>query len=620
MKPMFPAVLTAAFLTVTVTVPLSAQEKSDRKLEKRIEKLTEELSEKMTEMAEKLGDLLDDTQKESNRDLEARQKNLQKRTERLQDRLRELESEEDSEGKQDELEALKEELNSAESELEALQDEAKANADALEDAQEMSRYINDKTVEEGEVIPNKLMVINGNLTVYGTIEGDAIAVKGDVILKSTAVINGDATSVGGRVIREDGAKVTGTINEVKSDTETMEGRPKGRPGKQRGVYPQIDPEKQYKNLDKRWTNGRSIDFDNWWWDEESVQLTYNRVDGLYFGLQKEKNYYWNDNRKFSVHGYLGYGFGNSSFQYKGAFDRWINDDYRTEIGVEGYDFTEPKDDWKMTQAENSVMGLVAREDFLDWYRVKGVGFHLSQYFTPDARITAEYQTRTYSSLENSVQWSVFGGDKRFRLNPAIQDGEIRSMIFTGELDKVSDFGMNRKGVYLKASGELAGGGLKGDYSYNRILADLRGYTSFSEYDNLGAHLMVGSGDGNLPLQKIFELGGPGSLDGYRTNEFAGNRMVLLKLENLIHSEDLQDELPSPIDDLNLLLFTEVGYVNGVKPGEKMWEGFDIRTNSLKNSIGFGFASEDEDFRFTLGWRTDKGGDPVQLMVRFRKPF
>ncbi|MBN8706089.1 MAG: BamA/TamA family outer membrane protein [Bacteroidetes bacterium] len=609
-----------AFTLVTVFAvqPAFAQDKTDKKLEKKIEKLSEELAQKMEDLGEKISELLDEKQRDANRDLDARQKNLQKRTERLHDRLKELETEESSEEKQLELESLKEELQAAEAEMKALEAEAEEIGKELEDAQEVSRYVNDKVVEEDETIPNKVMVINGNLTVMGKVEGDAVAVNGDVNLKKSAVINGDVVSVGGKVNREDGSKVSGTISEVKSDTETMDAGKRHSPKKPRGGYTSIDPEKQAKNLDSRWGNSRTFDDESYWYDDSQPQVAYNRADGFYLGYQKGKNYNWHEDRQFAVHGFLGYSFGNQKLQYKGAFDRWINDDYRTEIGVAGYSFTEAKDDWKISQFENTIMGLLAREDFLDWYNVKGVSFHLSQYFTPDARITVEYQNNEYASLENSVQWSLFGGDKQFRLNPAIQDGESRAIVISGELDKVSDFGMERKGVYLKTSAELAGGGLKGDFDYNRFQMDLRGYTSFSEYDNLNARLRIGTGDGNIPLQKLYEIGGPGSLSGFRTNEFAGNRMALLSIENLIHSEDLREELPV---DLNLLLFTDIGYINAVKPGEKAWDGFSgMKLNDLKNSIGFGFASDDDDFRFTLGWRTDKGGDPVQLMVRFRKPF
>ncbi|MCA0445668.1 MAG: DUF5686 family protein [Bacteroidetes bacterium] len=618
MKNLVIAGMALTFFTVLAVQPAFAQDKADKKLEKKIEKLSEELAQKMEDLGEKISDLLDEKQRDANRDLDARQKNLQKRTERLHDRLKELETEASSEEKQAELESLKEELQAAESEMKALEAEAEEIGKELEDAQEVSRYVNDKIVEEDETIPNKVMVINGNLTVKGKVEGDAVAVNGDVNLKKSAVINGDVVSVGGKVNREDGSKVSGTISEVKSDTETMDAGKRHSPKKPRGGYTSIDPEKQAKNLDSRWGNSRTFDDDSYWYDDSQPQVAYNRADGFYLGYQKGKNYNWHEDRQFAVHGFIGYSFGNQKLQYKGAFDRWINDDYRTEIGVAGYSFTEGKDDWKISQFENTIMGLLAREDFLDWYNVKGVSFHLAQYFTPDARVTVEYQNNEYSSLENSVQWSLFGGDKRFRLNPAIQDGEGRAVVISGELDKVSDFGKDRKGVYLKTTAELSGGGLKGDFDYNRYQLDFRGYTSFSEYDNLNVRFRVGTGDGNIPLQKLYELGGPGSLAGFKTNEFAGNRMALLSLENLIHSEDLREELPI---ELNLLLFTDIGYINAAKPGEKPWDGFGgVKLNDLKNSIGFGFASDDDDFRFTLGWRTDKGGDPVQLMVRFRQPF
>lgn len=52
--------------------------------------------------------------------------------------------------------------------------------------------------------------VNGNLDVYGTVQGDAIALRGDVIVHRGARIRGDAISIVGSV-RNEGGKIDGRV-------------------------------------------------------------------------------------------------------------------------------------------------------------------------------------------------------------------------------------------------------------------------------------------------------------------------------------------------------------------------------------------------------------------------
>lgn len=58
------------------------------------------------------------------------------------------------------------------------------------------------------------VAIGGDVTVYGTIEGSAVAVGGDVILESGAVVRESCVSVGGEVRMSEGAVVYGDVVEI----------------------------------------------------------------------------------------------------------------------------------------------------------------------------------------------------------------------------------------------------------------------------------------------------------------------------------------------------------------------------------------------------------------------
>lgn len=70
------------------------------------------------------------------------------------------------------------------------------------------------TVDEDEHVSGAVVAIFGSVTVNGRVTDNVVAVGGGVHLGQRAEIRGDVTVVGGRLTREEGALVTGQINEV----------------------------------------------------------------------------------------------------------------------------------------------------------------------------------------------------------------------------------------------------------------------------------------------------------------------------------------------------------------------------------------------------------------------
>jgi hypothetical protein len=87
----------------------------------------------------------------------------------------------------------------------------------------------DYTVPVGSSTSGSVMVIRGNLDVYGSIDGAATAVLGDVIVHDGGRVRGGAVALGGRVIN-DGGSVLGVIKEVGAThnraTVSFGGRPR----------------------------------------------------------------------------------------------------------------------------------------------------------------------------------------------------------------------------------------------------------------------------------------------------------------------------------------------------------------------------------------------------------
>lgn len=87
----------------------------------------------------------------------------------------------------------------------------------------------DYSVPAGTSTSGSVMVIRGNLDVYGNVDGAATAVLGDVVVHDGGRVRGGAVSFGGRVVN-DGGSILGVIKEVGARnnraTVSLGGRPR----------------------------------------------------------------------------------------------------------------------------------------------------------------------------------------------------------------------------------------------------------------------------------------------------------------------------------------------------------------------------------------------------------
>lgn len=74
-----------------------------------------------------------------------------------------------------------------------------------------------RTVAAGTTVDGSVAAWHGNLDVRGTVNGNAVAIGGDVIVHPGAVVHGDALSVGGEV-REEGGSVDGEMRTLSALT------------------------------------------------------------------------------------------------------------------------------------------------------------------------------------------------------------------------------------------------------------------------------------------------------------------------------------------------------------------------------------------------------------------
>ena len=87
----------------------------------------------------------------------------------------------------------------------------------------------DYTVPAGATTSGSVMVLRGNLDIYGNVDGAATAVLGDVVVHDGGRVRGGAVALGGRVVN-DGGSILGVVKEVGAThnraTVSFGGRPR----------------------------------------------------------------------------------------------------------------------------------------------------------------------------------------------------------------------------------------------------------------------------------------------------------------------------------------------------------------------------------------------------------
>ena len=468
-----------------------------------------------------------------------------------------------------------------------------------------------KTVEEGETIQANVVVKAGNLTVYGTIDGDVLVVGGTLYVKDGGTIRGNARVINGDIVKDENGVVEGYMDKTSASTA---GYRFDRGRFTRSGY----------RLDANWVD-EMTNLDNFIY-------RYNRVEGHFFGLGSDKKYYWDGYRRFSVYGSVGWGAKSHRWRYNLGIARQFlitsspSGGGILEIGGEGHSFTDTKDQWIIGTNENTAAAILIHEDFRDYFGREGFSIHTGYYTRFDdvtAQLKVAYVLDKYSSLEKRTEWSVFGGNKVFRPNPAIDDGRMRSFVISPGFSTTTRTSRGPEGWSMYGTAEFADTRYGGNFSFSQTIADIRRYQPLSQYDNFNLRLRVGTSGGKLPAQKIFELGGLSSLHGRPFKSEIGNRMILLNAEYIVNGDFLHelDFWPSGLlRHFNFIVLSDAGLMRNVSR-EKGWtDGFEnIRFSEFKHDIGLGLSNRNGSFRIGFVWRTDIKA-PGRLFFRFNRPF
>lgn len=477
----------------------------------------------------------------------------------------------------------------------------------------------DTTIAAGDTLRGNVSFWNGNVTVRGFVDGNLQVHDGNLYLKDRARINGNVRMYNGRVLPEERASIAGSIDEQTTS----------------GAEPPM-----YDIPSERWT-GTVMRTRVPWQSEQTIPdnliFRYNRVEGIFLGIGSEKRLHWDGRRNFSAYGSVGYGFSAHHWRGNLGVTRQfaLSPQHRNqilEVGLEGYSLTDSKDQWRISRGENTAAAFFIHEDFRDYFAREGGSAFLGYSLKTDplfAEGRIAFVADRYKSLEGKTDWALFGGSKTFRGNPPVDEGKMRSIQITAGITNATRLRYGPEGWTAYMTAEIADrDGIGGDFTFHQYLADIRRYQPLGMFDNLNIRLRIGSVTGAAPRQKLFELGGLGSIPAFRFKELpsdslGGNRMILFNAEYVVNGNFLGDLDFWPswlLRHIDLIFMADAGLVRSVAADEPAFQGFGgIRWKEFRSDLGVALANRSGSFRIGMIWRTDRA-ETAHFVLRFSRPF
>ena len=493
------------------------------------------------------------------------------------------------------------------------------------------RFNGDAEIDRDEAIDGDVLIVGGDLKVDGEVNGDVLAIFGDIDLGPSAEVKGDVISVNGKVWSDEDAEIQGDIVvtnipiEDDDDNVTIEKREKERA--------------KYKSKKREsWPDDSN----------EVVYADYNRVDGLTLGMQFPQAGWWaNKNHHFAVVGKGGYSFASKRWQYQVGLERWTAGDFRFAIGANIYDMTDTQDRWLICDHENALAAFFLKEDFRDYYNREGFSVYASQNFGKRVKVKVAYQDENFENVSKSTNWALFGGKKDFRNNPmalpfqfSMANGydaplQLKSASAELSIDTRNNRKRPSKGWLINAFAELAGEEFENAYSFERYIVDVAHYFPLSWDEHITLRLRGATSTGILPPMYWYDLGGLSTLRGMNFKEMTGDRMVLGNLEYHLRAGD------GTFLGMDIILFVDSGlawfadadmpYISNSWPVDenvqqaandvRPEDTFELLTwSSLSTNAGIALASPDGDFRINFAKRIDKGGQDIVITFRICQPF
>lgn len=357
-----------------------------------------------------------------------------------------------------------------------------------------------------------------------------------------------------------------------------------------------------------------------------VQSFRSRVDGLTPRLGADILLY--DRTAYNhtgVYGQVSYGLSSEVVRFAAGARRSFGSAGRATLGYEFHNLTDSDDAFRVYDVPESPGLTISFSRFHDYDERRGHEAYLFGRLATNAQAGISFRSDRYDSIPTTTDDSLFSSGK-ITPNPEIDPGLMRSLIGTlrwassGPLfasrGKERDSFLMRslygtsfniqQGFRAEAALEVASAdGFGGDFTFRRFIADVQGRLEPAPQVALSGRVILGLTGGDPPRQKLFALGGLGTLRGYPLKVFPGENIGLVTLEGGLHT-------PRPLLP-ELVLFYDGGVAWTPSQAGEGW----------KNDMGVGLRWPGAmsfwlrvDFAFPL----DQPNDGMRTTARLHIPF
>jgi hypothetical protein len=255
------------------------------------------------------------------------------------------------------------------------------------------------SIDTEQFIRGAVVSFWSDIEIHGEVNGDVIAVNGDINIGDEAVIRGSVLAIGGNVFHTDKSTVYGSIQNTKlKDTEIF-----------------------FKSWRLRHHDTPFSTF---------AKFYYNRIDGAtpFFGFK----YLPPDSNLPEIKAFAGYGFASERLRYYMGLRQYFLARPNISLGGSLYRQLASHDDWLIQERENTLFALLVTEDYKDYYETEGGYINTNFKFLQNLELELGYRIERHKWLNaHNGLWSLAGGSKRFRPNfstvePAFRNESIAS--------------------------------------------------------------------------------------------------------------------------------------------------------------------------------------------------
>lgn len=410
---------------------------------------------------------------------------------------------------------------------------------------------------------------------------------------------------------------TAAAREFGAPGETLSFAPKPDDMAGAEIDERIRPRAHEKWLRPAYGDPLVTDIDEWrtraeGWSRLDLLVDYNRVDRTRLGVGSE--FQWDRRLYPRLGGRLEWAFDRKRLLYGAQIEQPVIRNGRVALGVSMERRTDHGELQQVENVENSMALLFARQDYRDYFEREGLGAYLSWRVPDFSTVSVHLRNDEYRTLAlKRGTRSFFHRGVPLRDNPAIEEGESHSMALRLERHAHRTEATGA-GFYHWIQAERAGKGLGGDFSYARLLADLRTVIRLAPAQTLAIRAVGGhTFDGSLPLQKQFTLGG---IDGLRAHPFAayrGDQVLLAQAEYTIGLWPVRSTFFDA--GLHAIAFVDFGRAWSNRAGS-----WDVSRQHIQTDGGVGLATSEDNLRFYFAKDLAEPDSNFLVTVRLNRPF